>query len=125
MAQRKAPEKMFRIGFVSASVFAHEVESDETKRTIRSVSVQKRYLDEGEPKYTSSFNLSELPQAIRALQLAQLYVEVREADVPLGEGSSFPATDRAEHAVGQSFPFRDSSLGWRKEVADGRVIPES
>jgi len=77
----KRPEKIFRVGFVSASVFAHDVENDEGKRTMRSVSVQKRYLDGDEPKYTASFNLAELPQAIRALQLAQHYVESVEAEV--------------------------------------------
>jgi len=83
MAQKRTnkPEKVFRVGFVSASVFAHDVENDDGKRTMRSVSVQKRYLDGEEPKYTSSFNLAELPQAIRVLQLAQQYVEAREAEV--------------------------------------------
>lgn len=38
-------------------------------------------LDGDEPKYTASFNLAELPQAIRALQLAQEYVESVEAEV--------------------------------------------
>jgi len=84
MAQKR-PEKVYRIGFVSASVFAHEMETDEGKRTIRSVSLQKRYMDGNDPKYTSSFNLSELPQAMRALELALRYVEGREADVPLGD----------------------------------------
>ena len=77
----KRPEKVFRVGFVSASVFANDVENDDTKRTLRSVNVQKRYLDGDEAKYTSSFNLAELPQAIRALQLAQHYVESLEAEV--------------------------------------------
>lgn len=78
----KRPEKVFRVGFVSASVFANEVENDDGKRTLRSVNVQKRYLDDQEkPQYTSSFNLAELPQAIRALQLAQDYVERMEAEV--------------------------------------------
>ena len=65
MSQKRTsrPEKVFRIGFVSASVFAHEVDSDDGKRTLRSVNVQKRYLDGEEVKYTSSFNLAELPQA--------------------------------------------------------------
>jgi hypothetical protein len=48
---------------------------------LRSVNVQKRYLDGDEAKYTSSFNLAELPQAIRALQLAQQYVESMEAEI--------------------------------------------
>ena len=74
-----SPEKVFRIGFVSASVFVHEVDSDGSKRSIRSVSVQKRYHDGDEVKYTSSFNLNELPQAIRVPQLAQQHVEASEA----------------------------------------------
>jgi len=88
MAQKRTngrPEKVFRIGFVSASVFAHDVENDDGKRTMRSVSVQKRYLDGDEAKYTSSFNLSEIPQAMRVLQLAQEYVEEREAEITIGD----------------------------------------
>ena len=57
MAPRK-PEKVFRIGFVSASVFGHPVDTDGGSRIIRSVSIQKRYMDGDEAKYTSSFNLS-------------------------------------------------------------------
>lgn len=82
MSQRK-PEKVFRIGFVSASVFARDIDTDDGKRTVRSVNVQKRYMDGDEVKYTSSFNLAELPQAIRVLQLAQHHVEVRESEIAL------------------------------------------
>jgi hypothetical protein len=81
----RKPEKVFRIGFVSASVFAHEIDADDGKRTLRSVNLQKRYLDGEEVKYTSSFNLAELPQAIRVLLLAQQYVESREAEIALSE----------------------------------------
>jgi len=84
MVQKK-PEKVYRIGFVSASVFAHEIDADEGKRTLRSVSVQKRYLDGEAAKYTSSFGLTELPQVIRVLQLAQQYVESREVEITLSE----------------------------------------
>ena len=84
MASRK-PEKVFRIGFVSASVFGHSVDTEDGSRTIRSVSVQKRYKDGDDVKYTSSFNLAELPQAIRAIELAQSYVESLEAEVSLGD----------------------------------------
>ncbi|MFN0196149.1 MAG: hypothetical protein ACKVT0_05355 [Planctomycetaceae bacterium] len=87
MAQKRTnkPERVFRIGFVSASIFSHDVENDDGKRTLRSVSVQKRYLDGEEPKYTSSFNLAELPQAIRALQLSQEYLESQEAEINLNQ----------------------------------------
>ena len=84
MSSRK-PERVVRIGFVSASVFAHEIDTDDGNRTLRSVNLQKRYLDGEEVKYTSSFNLAELPQAIRVLQLAADYVESRESQVMLSE----------------------------------------
>ena len=73
------PEKVFRIGSVSASIFVREIEQDGSKRQLRSVSVQKRYKDGDEVKYTTSFNLGELPLVIRATQLAQEYVEGHEA----------------------------------------------
>lgn len=38
-----------------------------------------------EVKYTSSFGLSELPQALRVLQLAANYVEQQEAGVSLSD----------------------------------------
>ncbi|WP_339734814.1 hypothetical protein [uncultured Gimesia sp.] len=79
----KKPEKVFRIGYVSASTFAHEIETDEGPITIRSVNVQKRYKDGDDVKYTSSFNLAELPQAVRVLQMAQSYVERAEAEIIL------------------------------------------
>ena len=84
MASRK-PEKVYRIGYVTASVFAREVDTDDGKRTLRSVNVQKRYMDGEEAKYTSSFGLAELPQALRVLQLATNYVEQQEATVSLSD----------------------------------------
>ncbi|QDU52989.1 hypothetical protein [Gimesia panareensis] len=77
------PEKVFRIGFITASVFGHEIETDEGPITVRSVNVQKRYKDGDDVKYTSSFNLAELPQAVRVLQMAQGYVERAEAEIIL------------------------------------------
>lgn len=82
MASNK-PEKVLRIGNVSASIFSHEIK--DTKRTLRSVSVQKRFKDGDEVKYTSSFNLSELPAVIRVFQLAQEHVEGQEAEIHLSD----------------------------------------
>ena len=84
MATRK-PEKVFRIGYVTASIFTREVDTDDGKRTLRSVNVQKRYVDGEEVKYTSSFGLAELPQALRVLQLATNHVEQQEAAVNLND----------------------------------------
>ena len=77
------PEKVYRIGYVSASIFARDVEVDDGKRTLRSVNVQKRYKDGDDYKYTSSFGLAELPQAIRCLELAQSWIEGHEAEISL------------------------------------------
>ena len=74
------PEATFRIGPCSASVFVNEVDNDGTKRRIRSVNVQRSYKDGDDRKYTSSFGLGDLPQAIRALQLAQDHMEQKEAE---------------------------------------------
>ncbi len=79
---RSKPEKVYRIGYVSASVFARKIEKDgEPDRIVRSVNLQKRYLDNGETKFSSSFGLGELPQAIEALRLAFGHLADREADV--------------------------------------------
>lgn len=77
------PEKVFLIGFVSASVFAREVGSEDDRKIIRSVNVQKRYLDGEDVKYTHSFGLAELPQALRVMSLATEWVESKEANVEL------------------------------------------
>lgn len=77
----KTPEKTFRIGLVSASVFANEVDGEGGKRTIRNVNLQRRYRDGDAWKSSSSFGLADLPTALRVLQLAQGYVEQHEAEV--------------------------------------------
>lgn len=77
------PRQVFRIGYVSASIFARNVEFDDGSRVMHSVNLQKRFLDGDEVKYTSSLGLAELPQALRCLELAQQYIEAREADIPL------------------------------------------
>ncbi len=75
----KSPETTFRLGNVSASVFVNEVDGDGGKRKFRSVNVQRSYRDGEETKFVSSFGLSDLPTAIRVLQLAQAHVESKEA----------------------------------------------
>lgn len=82
MASKK-PERVFRIGKVSGSIFANDVENESGKRTIRSVSIQKRYKDGDEVKYAASFGLAELPQAVAVLQMAQQYIAAQEAEVLL------------------------------------------
>lgn len=79
-AESKKPEKTFRIGFVSASVFVNDAETENGTRHFRSVNVQRSYRDGDETRFVTSFGLAELPQAIRVLQLAQEHVEQAEAN---------------------------------------------
>ena len=77
----KSPEKVFRIGSVSASVFVNEIEGESGKRQIRNVNLQRRYKDGDDWKSATSFGLTDLPNAIRVLQLALEHVETAEAEV--------------------------------------------
>lgn len=80
----QAPEKTFRIGLCSASVFKNTIESKDgksPKRTIRTVVLQRRYQDnDGKWQSTNSFGLAELPCVARVLDLARNYVEGVEAE---------------------------------------------
>ncbi|EMI22175.1 hypothetical protein RMSM_00892 [Rhodopirellula maiorica SM1] len=79
---RQNPEHVIRIGSVSASVFARKIEREgESDRIVRSVNLQKRYMDGNTAKFSSSFGLTELPQAIEVLKRAMQYVADAEAVV--------------------------------------------
>lgn len=74
------PVKTIRIGACSASIFQNDVDSKNGKRTFHSVSFQRRYQDDnGDWKNSNGLTLSDLPAAIRVLQLAQTFVEDQEA----------------------------------------------
>ncbi len=79
MSSNKPPETTFRLGNVSASVFVNEANGDGPRRKFRSVNVQRSYRDGDQTKFVSSFGLSDLPSAIRVMQLAQAHVESKEA----------------------------------------------
>ena len=83
---RQKPESVIRIGYVSASIFARKIErKDEPDRIVRSVNLQKRYMDGDEAKFSSSFGLNELPQAIKVMELALDHVANQEAIVVQGD----------------------------------------
>ena len=77
----RRPEKVYRIGSVTASVFTREVTGDKGARTLRSVKLQKRSMDGNEGRYTDSFSLSEIPQAQRAFDLATRWLKHHEAEL--------------------------------------------
>ncbi len=76
------PEKVFRIGLVSGSVFVNEVDTEGGKREIRNVNLQRRYRDEesGEGKSPTSFGLADLPATITVLKMAMDHVASKEAE---------------------------------------------
>jgi hypothetical protein len=79
MAEKKKPERIFRIGDVSCSVFLQNAGDD---RTFRTVNLQKSYLDrENVRQYSSSLSLAELPTALEVLRMALNYVAGEEAFV--------------------------------------------
>ena len=73
------PERVFRIGAISASVFVNEVDGEGGKRTVRNVNLQRRFKDGDEWKSSSSFALADLPAAIAVLNLAFDHVAKQEA----------------------------------------------
>ena len=74
------PEKVFRVGSVSASIFTNEVGEEGSKRTIRSANVQRTYrTDDGNWKPTSSFALAELAQLRLVVEQAIQYVSEADA----------------------------------------------
>ena len=75
------PEKVIRIGYVSASIFVNEIKTEGGTRTVRNVNLQRRYKDGDEWKSASSFGLGDLPCALRVLQLALEHIETVEAEV--------------------------------------------
>ena len=75
------PEKTYRIGRCSASVFVNTAGEGDDKRTFRAVSLQRRYRDGDDWKSSTSFGLADLPNAIAVMQIAMNHIATHEADV--------------------------------------------
>lgn len=87
MATSNKPERIIRLGLVSAAIFANvrEATADQEQRVQRSVQLQRRYRDaDGIWKTSTSFDLANLPAAVESLRLALAYLVEREA----GDGPS-------------------------------------
>ncbi|MEM9354712.1 MAG: hypothetical protein AAGB04_00735 [Pseudomonadota bacterium] len=77
----KSPEATYRLSNISASIFVQETGEGQQKRKFRTINLQRSYRDGDETKFVSNFTMSDLPAAIRCLQLAQAHVESKEAEV--------------------------------------------
>jgi hypothetical protein len=78
----QSPERTIRFGPVSASVFVQTSGTNGETREFRTVKLQRSYKDGDKRKYADNFTLSDLPQAVRCLQLAQEHVEAQELGSP-------------------------------------------
>ena len=73
------PEKSFRVGPISASVFVNEPKG-KAKRPFRTVVLDRRYKDGDQWKTSNSFTLSDLPVAVAVMQMAMNYLIVQQAE---------------------------------------------
>ena len=65
------PERTFKIGACSASVFVNNAQGG---RQFRSVSLQRRYKQGDNWKSATAFTLDEIPNALAVLHLAMSYI---------------------------------------------------
>ena len=69
------PEKRFKVGACTASVFVNEVAGRNGTGILKSVSLQRAYRDkEGNFQHTASFKANDIPKAILALSKAYEYL---------------------------------------------------
>ncbi len=69
------PEKKYKAGACTASVFANEIKTDKGTAKVRSVALQRSYKDkEGNFQNTTSFRANDIPKAILTLSKAYDYL---------------------------------------------------
>jgi len=73
------PEKTFKQGCCSASVFVNNINKNGHKAELRKVLIQKSYRDkDGKWQATNSFGINELPKLIMAATKAYDYLTSKE-----------------------------------------------
>ena len=69
------PEKKFKVGACTASVFVNEISTANGKAIIKNVVLQRTYKDkEGNFQNTTSLRIDDIPKAILALHKAYDYL---------------------------------------------------
>ena len=69
------PEKVFKVGGCTASVFENGTNGPDGTTPFKSVTLQRMYKDkDGNFQYTSSFKLNDIPKAALALEKAYDYL---------------------------------------------------
>ena len=79
---KKLPEKKFRAGSVSATIWVnHGKDSEGRETTYKTVSFERSYLDkEGNWQTTNSLRVTDLPKAVLVLNKAYEYLSLSDGD---------------------------------------------
>jgi hypothetical protein len=96
---KNMPEKKFRAGAISATVWQNNGQSNKTGQPVvyRTISLERGYKDKnGEWKSTSSFRINDLPRAALVLNEAYRYIVLK--DMQSG-ASALPEMDTEEEEV--------------------------
>ncbi|MCF7866006.1 hypothetical protein K9L67_01055 [Candidatus Woesearchaeota archaeon] len=77
---KKHPEKKFRAGSVSATIWLNQGQTDDGKETTyKTISFERSYLDkDGNWQTTNSLRTNDLPKAILVLNKAYEHLELKE-----------------------------------------------
>ena len=97
-SEKNLPEKKFRAGAISATVWQNNGQSNKTGQpvTYRTISLERGYKDKnGEWKSTNSFRINDLPRAALLLNEAYRYIVLKD----MQNGSAMPEAEIEEEEV--------------------------
>lgn len=79
--QKQQPEKKFRAGGVTATVWKNKVKDKEGKEfDVHSISVERSYKDGEDWKTTNNMKLNDLPRVELVCRLAYEYIVIKEEE---------------------------------------------
>jgi len=79
MTEKQLPEKKFRIGGVTATIWKNKNMVGEIEKESYSVSLERSYKDKkDEWQKTNSYNQNDIPKAVAVLSKAYEYVNLKE-----------------------------------------------
>ena len=80
--KRNLPEKKFRAGAISATVWNNTVEKEGETFDFKTVSFERNYKDKNEEwQTTSTLRLNDIPRAVLVLNKAYEYLTLKEQDL--------------------------------------------
>ncbi len=83
------PEKKFKAGACTASVFKNEINTGTEKITLKNVSLQKTFKDkDGNFQANSTFKINDIPKAILTLSKAYEYLVLEDKGEKEGNGKN-------------------------------------